>query len=979
MASIIVDSLPSSASIVVDRHSYSSASIVVDSPFSSAVHRSSQAPGSDTKLMCYTFKFSKVQLRNSIHMATSSSLLSCYTLLNIFFFLLLIEKNSLVSAQGLQGEYHFIDVESLLPSKSCSMPDKGMSPFMRILVDQCGTCSPLVCKDKLSLEDKYHQILKQDQARVDYINRLDATNSACFNPLGGSLFATVPIEEGVIVGSHNFIVTIYLGTPPMPYSVIFDTGSDLTWIQCIPYDKCYPQKHPIYNPFESSTYASISCSSNYCTQLNIYGCSWTGKCIYQVRYHDGSQSQGYLVQDTLRFSSNIIKKFRYGCGHNNDLKVSNADGLLGFGRGPASIITQTAQSYDLVFSYCLPSKSDKIGYLALDKNPTHVQYTPMITSQRRPSFYFVNLISISIGREWLALSPSLFGAPGAMLAFGRKAMLDSRTVISRLPPITYSGIRCIFRKAMANYPRAPSWSILDTCYNFTNYSKVKVSVPKISFKFEGEVIINLDISGTLFGPSKSQQCLAFAGNEYDSDLVIIEKNSLVSRRGLPGENNLIDVESLLPSKSCSIPDKGMSPSMLILVDQCGPCSPLTCKDKLSLEDKYHQILKQDQARVDYINRLDATNSAGFNPLGGSLFATIPMEEGVIVGSHNFIVIIYLGTPPMPYSVIFDTGSDLTWIQCIPCDKCYPQNHPIYNPFESSTYAGISCFSNYCTQLNKYGCSWTNNCLYQVRYNDGSQSQGYLVQDTLRFSPNIIEKFRYGCGHNNSLKVSNADGLLGFGPGPASIITQTAQSYDLVFSYCLPSKSSIIGYLALGKYPTHVQYTPMITSQTRPSFYFVNLISISIGREWLALSPSVFGAPGTMLASGRKAMLDSRTVISRLPPITYSSIRSIFREDMANYPRAPSWSILDTCYNFTNYSKVKLSVPKISFKFEGEVIINLDISGTLFGPSKSQQCLAFSANKYDSDLVIIGNVQQRTFNIVHDINNFRIGFGANGCS
>ncbi|KAH0455421.1 hypothetical protein IEQ34_015453 [Dendrobium chrysotoxum] len=116
----------------------------------------------------------------------------------------------------------------------------------------------------------------------------------------------------------------------------------------------------------------------------------------------------------------------------------------------------------------------------------------------------------------------------------------------------------------------------------------------------------------------------------------------------------------------------------------------------------------------------------------------------------------------------------------------------------------------------------------------------------------LKNFRYDCGHNNSLKVLNADGLLGFDRGSISIITQTAQSYDLVFSYCLPSKPSIIGYLELGNYATHVQYTPMITSQM-----------------------SVFGAPGTMLSSGRKAILDSGTVISGLSPITYSDIHNIF--------------------------------------------------------------------------------------------------------
>ncbi|XP_020671913.1 aspartyl protease family protein At5g10770-like [Dendrobium catenatum] len=378
-----------------------------------------------------------------------------------------------------------------------------------------------------------------------------------------------------------------------------------------------------------------------------------------------------------------------------------------------------------------------------------------------------------------------------------------------------------------------------------------------------------------------------------------------------------------------------------------------------------------------------TGEYHLNPLGSSVSATVPIEEGVFFGTHKFIVTIYLGSPPSPYSLVFDTGSDVTWMQCIPCEKCYPQKDPIYNPFESSTYASIRCHSDYCSQLNTYDCSWTDNCLYEVQYRDGSYTKGYLVQDTLQFSYDIIKNFRYGCGQNNSFSVPKVDGILGFGRGPLSIISQTAQSYDLVFSYCLPSKPGIIGYLSLGSDvgidAIHVQYTPMITNEMMPSFYFVKLISITVGGDLSAHSPTVFKSPRTMLASGKKAMLDSGTVISRLPPITYYGIRNTFRKYMANYPRAPSWGILDTCYNFTNYQDVNVKVPRITFEFDGGVIIKLDISGILLGTTKSKQCLAFAANKYASDKVIIGNVQLRTFNIVHDIKNLRIGFGADGCS
>src|SRR5438105_1675901 len=55
------------------------------------------------------------------------------------------------------------------------------------------------------------------------------------------------------------------------------------------------------------------------------------------------------------------------------------------------------------------------------------------------------------------------------------------------------------------------------------------------------------------------------------------------------------------------------------------------------------------------------------------------------GFGEFMVPIQLGTPPQEASIIIDTGSDLTWIQSQPCNKCYTQADPIFDPSKSSTY------------------------------------------------------------------------------------------------------------------------------------------------------------------------------------------------------------------------------------------------------------------------------------------------------
>ncbi|GAB2276679.1 hypothetical protein Dimus_011395 [Dionaea muscipula] len=134
---------------------------------------------------------------------------------------------------------------------------------------------------------------------------------------------------------------------------------------------------------------------------------------------------------------------------------------------------------------------------------------------------------------------------------------------------------------------------------------------------------------------------------------------------------------------------------------------------------------------------------------------------------------------------------------------------------------------------------------------------------------------------------------------------------------------------------------------------------------LSISPSVFSTAGTIIDSG--------TVITRLPPAAYTALRSTFKQLMSQYPSAPPISILDTCYDFSSYTNI--SVPKISLLFSGGAQWNLPIQGILDGSSISQVCLAFASN----NIGILGNTQQQTFNVIYDVAGGKLGFSPGGCS
>ncbi|PKU59277.1 Aspartic proteinase nepenthesin-1 [Dendrobium catenatum] len=343
---------------------------------------------------------------------------------------------------------------------------------------------------------------------------------------------------------------------------MFYTGSDLTWTQCVPCINCYNQKNPFYDPTQSSTFTTIECNN-------------TG-------FH----------------------------GH--------IDGFLGLGRGSLSIISQASNMYNNIFSYCLLSRINKVGYLELGSPALGVKYTPILTNLKKPSFYFLNLTSIFIWGERIELSPTIFSCPGTIL--------DSGTTFTRFP---------------------------------------------------------------------------------------------------------------------------------------------------------------------------------------------------------YVIKIGLGTPTKDFTVMFDTGSDLTWTQCIPCINCYNKKNPFYDPTQSSTFTTIECISDYCTQLPLFRCSSTFTCIYEVRYADHNITKGSLINDTLKFSNDNIPNFHFGCGDNNTRFHGQMDGFLGLGRGALSIISQASNMYNNIFSYCLPSRIDKVGYLELGSPALGVKYTPMLTNPKMPSFYFLNLTAIFI--------------------------------------------------------------------------------------------------------------------------------------------------------
>lgn len=364
------------------------------------------------------------------------------------------------------------------------------------------------------------EILARDQFRVGFLRQRIAAaeldGGGTYPASAGAAPSTkIPARTGAAVSSGDYIVSVGLGTPPTAQTLFLDTGSDVTWVQCRPCAiSCHPQLDPLFDPASSPTYANVTCASADCAGLDESGCSGN-TCMYGVAYGDGSQSAGFYSSDALALTpADVVPRFLFGCGQDNEGLFGRAAGILGLGGGRPSIVVQTINKYKGVFGYCLPASVSDAGYLAFgdsgSRNPT-VKYTTMLRDAKTPTFYFINLIGISVAGQRLRISPSVFAKASTLI--------DSGTVITWLPPAAYTSLRSAFRRGMSRYKRAPAVSILDTCYDPRGAGEV--NVPAVALQFAGDVSVDLAPEGIVYAVNGSRICLAFTANDSDDDVGIL--------------------------------------------------------------------------------------------------------------------------------------------------------------------------------------------------------------------------------------------------------------------------------------------------------------------------------------------------------------------------------------------------------------------------------------------------------------------------
>ncbi|PNX75745.1 protein ASPARTIC PROTEASE IN GUARD CELL 2-like [Trifolium pratense] len=382
-------------------------------------------------------------------------------------------------------------------------------------------------------------------------------------------------------------------------------------------------------------------------------------------------------------------------------------------------------------------------------------------------------------------------------------------------------------------------------------------------------------------------------------------------------------------------------------------------------------IKRDINRVTFLlNKLNKQTKIATEASFGS-----DVVSGTEEGSGEYFVRIGIGSPANYQYMVIDSGSDIVWIQCEPCDQCYNQTDPIFNPATSASFIGVSCSSSVCNQLDDVVACRKGRCGYQVAYGDGSYTKGILALETITIGRTIIQDTAIGCGHWNEGMFVGAAGLLGLGGGPMSFVGQLGAQTDGAFGYCLISRGTgSSGSLEFGRQamPVDAMWVPLIHNPFYPSFYYVSLSGLGVGGIQVPISEEIFQL--TDIGTGGVVM-DTGTAITRLPTIAYNAFRDAFIALTTNLPRATGVSIFDTCYDLNGFVTVR--VPTVSFYFSGGQILTFPARNFLI-PIDDVGTFCFAFAPSPTGLTIIGNIQQEGIQISIDGTNGFVGFGPNVC-
>ncbi|KAJ9542348.1 hypothetical protein OSB04_028854 [Centaurea solstitialis] len=357
--------------------------------------------------------------------------------------------------------------------------------------------------------------------------------------------------------------------------------------------------------------------------------------------------------------------------------------------------------------------------------------------------------------------------------------------------------------------------------------------------------------------------------------------------------------------------------------------------------------------------------------------------------------INVGSPPRPYFLDIDTGSDLTWIQCdAPCTSCAKGAHPYYKPESGNILSSKDSFCFDVQRTTKGGyCDSCHQCDYEIEYADHSSSLGVLSKDNLRLvdvnGTSVDSKVIIGCAYDqqgillNSLTTT--DGILGLSRAKVSLPSQLAKQgiIDNIIGHCLTSDSTSGGYMFLGgDYvpQTKMAWVPMLNDASMN--YLAEVARVTYGSKQLSLDRQKKGNGRMVFDSGSSYTYFSRQAYSDLTNMLKDIPRDGFIQDASDTTLPICWRYKSPIRSIKDVSKFFKPLTLQFGRKWWTISTNLHIppEGYLVKSNKGNVCLGIldGSDLLEGSHILLGDISMRGSLIVYDNLKQRVGWMRSEC-
>ncbi|CAK9320122.1 unnamed protein product [Citrullus colocynthis] len=394
---------------------------------------------------------------------------------------------------------------------------------------------------------------------------------------------------------------------------------------------------------------------------------------------------------------------------------------------------------------------------------------------------------------------------------------------------------------------------------------------------------------------------------------------------------------------------------------------------------FHSLTARDRLRHSRVLRRLAGGIVNFSVKGSS---------DPFIGLY--FTKVKLGNPEREFNVQIDTGSDILWVTCSPCDGC-PQSSGLgvelnlFDATKSSSARVVPCSDPICAAIpttTDQCLSQADHCGYTFHYRDRSGTSGFYVTDLMHFDillgestiANSSAPIVFGCSvyqYGDLTRATKAlDGIFGFGQGEFSVISQLSSRgiTPKVFSHCLKGGENGGGILVLGEIlEPSIVYSPLIPSQPH---YTLNLQSIALSGQFFA-SPTMFP-----ISNAGKTIIDSGTTLAYLVEEVYDWIISVITSAVSQ-SATPTISRGNQCYRVS--TSIAEIFPVVSFNFEGTASMVVTPEEYLQFDSIEPALWCIGFQKAEDGVNILGDLVLKDKIIIYDLARQRIGWANYDCS